>query len=361
MRRPFLSILVITMVIAGTGAAAARAQDAAELQARFTAQLDRRRDDLIEVRRDLHRHPEVSGEEERTAGVVAERLRALGLTVRTGIGGHGVVALLQGARPGPVVAFRADMDAVHSDAPDPVPFASENPGVRHVCGHDIHTTIGLALAEGLVAVREQLPGSVMLIFQPAEENATGARAMIADGVFGDVRPAAIFAYHAAPFPVGQLATAWETLMAGRDRVRVTVTGSGDLESAAEEVRSRIESVGTISPQQAAQPMPLDFIFAQVGQPSQSDVGTVSVEAWITTASFHARAQARRQIEGAVADVRLDGVTVQLDYGERWIAGVTNDAELVRQATRSASSVAGSEAILMLYRVYPGVSEDFGFF
>jgi amidohydrolase len=233
--------------------------------------------------------------------------------------------------------------------------------VRHVCGHDIHTTIGLALAEGLVALREQLPGSVMLIFQPAEENATGARAMIADGVFGDVRPAAILAYHVAPFPVGQLATARETLMAGRDRVRVTITGSGDLDAVAEEVRSRIESVGTVSPQQAAQPMPLDFVFAQVGRATRTDVGTIAVEAWITTASSDTRAQARRQIEDDMADLRLDGVTVQLDYGERWIAGVTNDAELVGQATRSASSVVGSEAILMLDVVYPAVSEDFGFF
>jgi len=124
--------------------AALLASDAESLAAE---RIEALRAELIEVRRDLHRHPEVSGEEERTAGVVARRLEALGLEVRTGVGGHGVVGLLRGAKDGPLLAFRADMDAVPSTAPDPVEFRSVNEGVRHICGHDIHTTIGLALAE----------------------------------------------------------------------------------------------------------------------------------------------------------------------------------------------------------------------
>ncbi len=351
--------MALTMIV--PGGLAGRAQDTGDLQDRFAARLETLRDELIDVRRDLHRHPEVSGQEERTAGVVAQRLRALGLEVRTGVGGHGVVGLLRGGRPGPVVAFRADMDAVASGAPDPVEFRSVTPGVRHICGHDVHTTIGLALAEGLVAVREQLPGSVMLVFQPAEENATGARAMIADGALLDPKPAAIFAYHTAPFNVGQLATAPGAMLAGRDRVRVTLTGSGDLESASGEVRRRIQGVGTVAPEQAAQFAPPDFIFAQVGQPTQTERGTFTVAAFITTASSTARAQARQQIEQQLAGLTPDGVTLTLDYEEKSIAGVTNDPELVRRATRSAGSVVGSEAILMLEGVVPAFSEDFGSF
>ena len=148
----------------------------------------------------------MSGRESRTAGIVAARLKALGLEVRTGVGGHGVVGILTGGRPGPLVAYRADMDAVTSTAVDPAPFASEVPGVRHICGHDVHVAIGLGLASALASVRQELPGRVMFIFQPSEERADGARAMINDGLFtgsGD-KPVAIFGLHAAPLEVGQL-------------------------------------------------------------------------------------------------------------------------------------------------------------
>lgn len=315
------------------------------------------------MRRDLHRHPEVSGEEERTAGVVAERLRGLGLEVRTGVGGHGVVALLQGAEPGPVVAFRADMDAVPSQAPDPVEFRSLVPGVRHICGHDIHTTIGLALAEGLVAVRDRLPGAVMLVFQPAEENATGARAMIADGALKDPQPAAIFAYHTAPMPVGQLATAPITLMPGRDRVRVRLTGEGDLEGAAAVVRELIQEVGTIPPQQSVLPaLSREFILARVGSATQDAAsGAFEVVGVVTTASATARARARDGIEHRLAALRLDRVVLDHDYEERWIAGVTNEPELVRRASASARSLLGEEAVLQVDSIIPAFSEDFGSF
>ncbi len=152
-----------------------------DLLERIGRGLESAKEQLIEVRRDIHRHPEPSGQEKRTAGIVAGRLRALGFEVRDSVGGHGVVAILRGGKPGRVAAFRADMDAVRSDSPDPVPFASQEPGVRHICGHDVHTTVGLGIAEGLAAVREDLPGTVVFIFQPAEENIQGARAMIDAG------------------------------------------------------------------------------------------------------------------------------------------------------------------------------------
>jgi len=159
---------------------------------------------FIEIRRDIHRHPELSGREERTAKIVADRLRALGLDVRSGVGGHGVAAILKGGRPGPLVAYRADMDAVVSNATDPAPFPSVIAGVRHICGHDVHVAIGLGLAETLASVRADLPGRVMFVFQPAEERATGARAMIADGLFAAGRPIAVFGLHSSPLEAGRL-------------------------------------------------------------------------------------------------------------------------------------------------------------
>ena len=169
---------------------------------RIAAHVDATTAEWVAVRRDLHQNPEVSGQEVRTAKVVADHLRKLGLEVRTGVGGHGVVGILTGGRPGPLVAYRADMDAVRSTAPDPVAFPSLVPGVRHICGHDVHVTIGLGLASALASVKADLPGRVMFIFQPAEERATGARAMLDAGLFSAGRPEAIFGLHSAPMDVG---------------------------------------------------------------------------------------------------------------------------------------------------------------
>jgi amidohydrolase len=161
-------------------------------------------DRLIAQRRDFHQHPELSNREERTAHVVAEQLRALGLDeIRTGVAGHGVVALLKGKLPGPMVAMRADMDALPITETNDVPYKSVVAGVKHACGHDAHTAIELGVAELLSGMRDQIHGSVKFIFQPAEEGAPageegGAALMIKQGVLENPRPSAIFALHVSP-------------------------------------------------------------------------------------------------------------------------------------------------------------------
>jgi amidohydrolase len=332
------------------------------LYAQVTEQLTMKEAELIELRRDLHQHPEVSGAEERTAGVVAERLQALGFEVRTGVGGFGVVGILHGAKPGPTIAFRADMDAVRSNAPDPVEFRSLTPGVRHICGHDVHVTVGIAIAEGLAAVREDLAGSVMLVFQPAEERATGARAMLADDVFGSTDPDAIFALHTAPLPVGQLGTKAGGMMAGRDMVQVVVSGSGDLDAAADSVRMLITSVSNISLQEAAQAAPDGFLLAQVfpvGGTGSSDRRIVRAQ--VTTASSEVRAQAKKTILERLENLRFADVVIEPTYQERVMAGVTNDSSLVSRANMSISTVLGEEAVVQIEGVPPAFSEDFGSF
>src|SRR5687767_3833487 len=159
------------------------------------------REKLVAQRRDFHMHPELSNREERTGRVVAERLRAIGLTdIRTGVARHGVTALLVGAKPGPVVAVRADMDALPINETLDVPYKSQNPGVKHACGHDVHTTVGLGVAELLAGMRQEIRGTIKFIFQPAEEGAPkgeegGATLMIKEGVLENPRPRAIFALH----------------------------------------------------------------------------------------------------------------------------------------------------------------------
>lgn len=328
-----------------------------DLLSRVDPHLESQREALIETRRDIHRHPEVSGEEERTAGVVAARLESLGFEVRTGVGGHGVMAVLRGGKPGPVVAFRADMDAVYSDAPDPVPFASETPGVRHICGHDIHTTVGIALAEALAAIRDDLPGTVKLIFQPAEENIRGARAMIEDGALEDPAPEVIFAYHTAPLEVGQIGSVEGLSLPGLDQVSVTLGGSGDLDQAASEYLAAVRSVST-----GQDVPPEEFVMAMVGGPRDgSEEGERVVGGMIRAGSPAARARAHEQIEVALAAVSVENVTYEFSYEAEALPDMVNDPELVRSTLGAIRFIVGEEGLLVVNEVTPYFSEDFSLY
>ena len=161
-------------------------------------------DSLVKIRRDFHMNPEISKQEKRTSKVVAEYLRNLGLEVKTNVGGYGVVGILKGGKKGRKIAWRADIDAMPSDAPDVVDFASKNEGVRHICGHDVHTTIALGIANVLSQQKEDLEGTVYFIFQPAEEMASGAKDMIADGLFDIIKPDEIYGLHIGPEASGTI-------------------------------------------------------------------------------------------------------------------------------------------------------------
>ena len=193
---------------------------------------------LVEWRRDFHRNPELSNREQRTAAKVAAHLRSLGLQPRTGLAHHGVAAVIKGGRPGPRIALRADMDALPVMEDTGLPFASratstyrgETVGVMHACGHDAHTGILMAVAEALVGMRDELPGEVLLIFQPAEEGPPpgeegGASMMIRQGLFADFKPDAVFGLHVfANIPVGRIGVRSGPLMAGSDRFSIRVIG-----------------------------------------------------------------------------------------------------------------------------------------
>lgn len=189
------------------------------------------RSKLIELRRDLHRHPELSNREERTSRVIADRLRALGLDeVRTGVGKYGVVGILKGAKPGPVVAVRADMDALPILETLDVSYRSVNKGVKHACGHDVHMTVQLGVAELLSKMRDRIRGTIKFIFQPAEEGPPpgeegGAEFMIKEGALENPRPAAIFGLHVMPnIEVGQVGYNSGPAMASSDRFSITLRG-----------------------------------------------------------------------------------------------------------------------------------------
>ena len=180
---------------------------------------------VVAWRRDLHAHPELSGFEQRTAGVVAAQLTALGLEVKTNVGGaYGVVAVLRGGRPGPAVALRADMDALPVTEQTGLPFAStvttqfngQTVGVMHACGHDAHTAILMGVADVLSGMKAQLSGTVTFLFQPNEEGDGGAQRMLDAGAFEAPRVEAVYGLHTWPGPTGTIATRSGGMMASID-------------------------------------------------------------------------------------------------------------------------------------------------
>ena len=186
--------------------------------------------EVIGWRRHLHRHPELSQQEFGTMAFVADRLRDMGLQPQTGIGKTGVMAMIRGGidPDGYCVALRADYDALPLTEATGLPFASENEGVMHACGHDMHTSSLLGAAKILTTIRERLKGSVMLIFEPSEEMYPGgARIMMDDGLFNTVMPNEIYSFHCLPeMEVGRIGMKKGRYMASTDELYWTVKGKG---------------------------------------------------------------------------------------------------------------------------------------
>ncbi|MCT6698683.1 amidohydrolase [Rheinheimera sp. 4Y26] len=209
----------------------------ADLKTALEPQISQLMPQIINWRRDLHQHPELSNREFRTSELVAKELKKLGLEVQTGIAHTGVVGILKGGKPGPVVALRADMDALPVTEQVEVPFASkakaefngQQVGVMHACGHDAHVAMLLGAATVLKSQQKELAGTVMFIFQPAEEGPPageegGAALMLKQGLFKKFKPDAIFGVHVWPGPSGQLQVKDEGIMAAADSFEIKVKG-----------------------------------------------------------------------------------------------------------------------------------------
>ena len=179
------------------------------------------------LRRDFHRHPELGFQEVRTSAIVARELGELGLEIISGVGKTGVVAMLEGGRPGPVVLARFDMDALPITEESEVEYASQNPGVMHACGHDGHIAVGLTVARLLWAHSQELAGAVKFVFQPAEEGLGGAQAMIADGVLENPKPDFALALHLwNEKTIGWIGIGSGPVMAASERFKVRIIGRG---------------------------------------------------------------------------------------------------------------------------------------
>ncbi len=193
----------------------------------FRSQVESLYPEMVAQRRDFHRYPEIAFEEMRTAGIVAQQLAELGLEVQTGVGQTGVVAVLEGRQHGPTVLVRCDMDALPIQEENQTEYVSRNTNRMHACGHDGHMTIVLAVAKALVREREHMHGQVKFLFQPAEEIAAGAKAMISDGALDYPKPDVSLGLHLwNELPLGTVALVPGPMMAGADLFQVKITGKG---------------------------------------------------------------------------------------------------------------------------------------
>ena len=374
--RLLLPILASALLVAPV-----QAQERAEV----AAAAQQLRPDVLAWRRDLHQHPELGNRETRTAQLVADHLRALGLEVKTGIATTGVVAVLKGGKPGPRIALRADMDALPVTEKTEVPFASkatatfrgETTGVMHACGHDAHTSILMGVAEALAGMREQLPGEVLFIFQPAEEGPPdgeegGAEEMLAQGIFRDFKPEAVFGLHVwSPLNANQIGVRGGPLMAASDRFNIVVRGRQTHGSrpwgGIDPIVAAADIIGTsqtiVSRRQNLSKLPVVVSYGAIKGGIRYNIIPDSVELVGTIRTFDEgmRQSVFAELQGVAEHVAAaHGATAEAEVPEKKGYPVTvNDPALTARMLPSLEAVAGTGNV-----VDPGLTmgaEDFSLY
>jgi amidohydrolase len=334
-------MLVPALALLAAAAAAAPATPDAAIR----AAAERIAPAVVELRRDLHAHPELSNREERTGRLVAERLRALGLEVRHPVAKTGVVGVLVGGRPGGVVALRADMDALPIEETKPLPFKSRNPGVMHACGHDAHTAILLGAAVVLAGQRARLPGTVVFLFQPAEEGAPpgeegGARLMVQEGALDDPKVEAVFGLHVGGWAAaGQAGYTDGPIFASSDGFTIEVEGRTvhgaqphmglDPIPVASEIVLALQTI--VSRQiDGRKPRVLTIGRIQGGTRLNIIAGRVSMEGTMRTHDATVRAEMKARLARTVKGVaEAHGTTATLRFTDEGNAPTVNDLALAR--------------------------------
>jgi len=332
--------------------------------------VDRIAPDLIALRRRLHQQPELAFEEHATAALVAEYMKNAGLQVRTGIGGTGVVGLLEGAAPGRRIGVRADMDALPITEQSRVPFPSQVPGRMHACGHDVHTVIALGVAQVMSALGSRLSGGLKFIFQPAEETLSGAAAMIADGVLEDPPMDAILGYHNWPLMrTGCVGYHSGAVMASSDAFDITLTGKAGHAAhphtgidALLGAAQLINALQTVISREIAPAIPAVLTVGQIEGGVARNVIPDRVVLRGTARTLDAGAA--RQVETSVRRITA-GVcsSMRLEHEITWkrqAPVLQNDAGTLAGVLASARDVLGAAQVLDLGAASMG-SEDFAWF
>jgi amidohydrolase len=362
----------------GLLAAPSLAQD---LGNRIDREVERVAPEIVEIRHRLHQNPELSNRETQTAALVADHLRKLGLEVRTGVARTGVLAILRGGRPGPRIAVRADIDALPVTEATDFPFRStkrdtflgQEVGVAHACGHDVHTSSLLGVATVLAGLRDQIPGTIQFIFQPAEEGPPpgergGAELMLSEGAFSE-KPEAVFALHSFPdLPVGQVGFNPGPTMAAVDQFTARIQGkqahgayphlsidpvvlAAQAILALQTIRSR-----TLS---AFEPSVVTVGIVRGGERFNIIPGEVLLEGTVRTYSEEARATVERRMREILDGItRAGGGTFTLDYKKNAPATV-NDRALTETVRPLLERTLGADNVKVVEPSMAG--EDFAYF
>ena len=337
---------------------------------------------MIAWRRDFHQNPELSYEEVRTARVVAAHLRSLRIEVRSGVAQTGVVGVLRGGRPGPVIALRADMDALPVTEEGDLQFRSrargryngQDVGIMHACGHDTHVAILMAAASVLAARREDIAGTIIFVFQPSEEGAPpgglgGARRMLAENVFGDLQPEAMFGLHAWPGESGSIIMVPGPFMAGSDRLDITVTGSQthgaqphagiDPIVVSAQIVNALQTIPSRQMDAVRSPVIVTIGMIQGGVRYNIIPQNVQMQGTIRYLNPETREDLYARIRRTVTEIAAaSGATAEVSITENAIPTV-NPPEMLARARAAAVRALGEEHVRSGVPVMP--AEDFAYF
>lgn len=323
---------------------------------------------MVDIRRRLHRIPERGFAEVKTQQVIMETLDALGIpytTERTW-----VVGVIEGALPGQVVALRADMDALPLEEPEGLPFRSEHPGMMHACGHDAHMTMVLGAAKVLMGMRDRLPGTVKLLFQPAEETDGGAEPMVQRGVMENPHVDRVYGLHVQPYlPVGVIETRAGTLNASTDDVELTILGRSSHgaypESGADAIVCAAQVITSLQTLVSRNVSPLASAVLSLGMISGGTAGNiicdrVSLRGTLRTANGEIRAMMKRRIAEVASGVAAAmGCTAEVRITSGYAALVNDEAEAGR-VMRVGARLLGEKNVVR--KAAPSMGgEDFSFF
>lgn len=335
-----------------------------ELRALVEAQ----KDWMVDIRRRLHKIPERGFAEVKTQRVIMETLNALGIpytTERTW-----VVGVIEGGLPGEVVALRADMDALPLEEPEGLPFRSEHPGMMHACGHDAHMTMVLGAAKVLMAMRDRLPGTVKLLFQPAEETDGGAEPMVQRGVMENPHVDRVYGLHVQPYlPVGVIETRAGTLNASTDDVELTILGRSSHgaypESGADAIVCAAQVITSLQTLVSRNVSPLASAVLSLGMISGGTAGNiicdrVTLRGTLRTANGEIRAMMKRRIGEVAGGVAAAmGCTAEVRITSGYAALVNDEAEAGR-VMRVGARLLGERNVVR--KAAPSMGgEDFSFF
>jgi amidohydrolase len=341
-----------------------------DLNARIGAIADRISDELIALRRTIHRRPELAFEEKETAALVARELGKLGLEPRTGVGRTGVIGLIDSGKAGPTIGVRADMDALPIHEETGLPFASEIAGASHACGHDAHTVIALGVARVVHELRGEFKGRLKLFFQPAEETLLGAKAMLDDGALDNPRPDFVLGYHNWPaLKAGTVGYLPGVAMASSDAFDIRLRGKAghgahphqgiDAIVGAAELVSQLQ---TVVAREVAPMIPAVVTIGQLNAGTARNI--IAAEAVLKGGVRTLDGDVAKQIEAAIRRI-LAGVAgsmrllAHMDW-TRLAPVVSNNPQVLPRVVDAARDILGDANVSVLPSPSMG-SEDFGWF